>query len=68
MFEIKAENLMFIKFKEMQGSDQEYYIPPEDLIGEIDCLNELGAQNIEIIDWNGNIIYDECGFLPSVIN
>jgi hypothetical protein len=68
MFEIKPENMMLIKFKENQGSDQEYYIPPEDLVGEIDCLAELGAQNIEIIDWKGNIVYDELGFLPSNIN
>jgi hypothetical protein len=68
MFEIKSENMLLIKFKEKRGSNHEYYIPPEDVLYEIECLDELGAKNVEIIDRKGNIIYDELGFLPSNIN
>jgi|SaaInl4_150m_RNA_FD_contig_51_711639_length_541_multi_3_in_0_out_0_2 hypothetical protein len=61
---IKIQETVLVKFREKGGSYHEYYIPPADINDEVACLDELGAQNIEIIDCSGNVIFENFGFVP----
>ena len=61
---IKSSKMLLIKFQEKRSKIYEYYISPEDLIDELYCLKENDAKKVEVIDWKGNIVFDEFGFLP----